>query len=70
MTVVEKVFCIELLECPPYGLNVVIVISDIGLFEIGPEADTLAHIFPEVLILPDTLAALVDKGNDTVLLDI
>ena len=70
VAVVEKLFGIELLECPPYGFNVLVVVGDIGVFKISPEADSFAHILPQILILPNALAALVDKGNDAVLFDI
>ena len=60
----------DLFQRPPFTLDVVILICDIGMIHICPETDGGGEILPHPLIFPDALLALVDKGRDTVSLDV
>ena len=67
---VEQPLIPDLLERPPLGLYICIVIGDVGIVHIRPEADGLGEILPHALISPYALLALLDEGLQTVLLDL
>jgi len=58
------------LQRPPLGLDVVVLIGDVGVFHVGPETNPVRHLLPFLLVLPHALLALVDKRLDTVTLDL
>ena len=60
----------DLLQAPPHGFDVVIVIGDIGMLHIHPEAHALGHVLPQMQVLPYAFLAFLDEGLDAVLLDL
>ena len=60
----------DLLQCPPLGLDKLVVIGNIGVIHVSPETDGTGEILPHALIFPHTLFAAVDKGFQTVFLDL
>ena len=70
VALVEQALLVDLLEAPPLGLDVVVVVGDIGVLHVRPVADALAHLLPLGLVLPDGLLALLDERLDAVLLDL
>ena len=70
IALVEKTLLPDFLQCPPLGLDIIIVIGDIRVFHIGPETDLGGEILPHALVLPDTLLAVINKGSQSVLLDL
>ena len=56
------------LERPPDGLDILVVIGDIGLVHVHPIAHALGHAFPFVLVFPDAFLAFFDEGLDAVFL--
>ena len=67
---VEQTLFVDLLEAPPLGLDIIILIGDVGIFHISPEANAVGHLLPLVLVLPDALLALLDEGFDAVSFDL
>ena len=67
---VEQAFFPDLLQAPPLGLDIVVLVGDVGVLHIRPEAHTIGHFLPLVLILPHALFALGDEGLDAVGLDL
>ena len=67
---VQKLLLEDLLQCPPLGLDVVIVVGNVRVLHIGPEADLVGEVLPHALILPDVFLTVVDKRRDTVVLDL
>ena len=63
---VEQPFFVDRLECPPDALDIVVVIGDIRVFHIRPEANAVGHGFPVGLVFPDRLLAFLDKRLDSV----
>ena len=67
---VQKLLLEDLLQCPPLGLDVVIVVGNVRVLHIGPEADLVGEVLPHALILPDVFLTVIDKRRDTVVLDL
>ena len=67
---VEQALFPDLLQSPPLGLDVVVIVGDIGVVHVRPEADDAGEILPHALVLPDALLALLDEGLDAVSLDL
>ena len=65
---IEKALVPNLLERPPLRLDKGVVIGDVGVLHIGPEADLAGEILPHTLVFPYALLALLDKGLKTVFL--
>ena len=70
VTFIEQAAVEDLLERPPHGLDVAIVVGDIGVVHIGPEAHALAHALPFALVFPHALFALGDERFHAILLDL
>ena len=67
---VEEPLLPDLLERPPLGLDIVVVVGHIRVVHIRPETDDAGEILPHRFVFPDTLLALLDKGRDAVFLDL
>ena len=65
---IEQALVPNLLERPPLRLDKGVVIGDVGVLHIGPEADLAGEILPHTLVFPYALLALLDKGLKTVFL--
>ena len=61
---VEQALVRDLLQAPPDGFDVAVIIGDIGLVHVHPECHPLGHLLPFLLVLPDGLLALLDEGLD------
>ena len=70
MALVEQTLVEELGERPPHALHERLVVGDVGLGEIDPEADPLRESLPLLHVPPDALLALVDERLDAVGLDL
>ena len=60
----------DLLERPPFGLDVVVLIGDVGVLHVRPIPDAIGEAFPFALILPNALLALLDEFLDAIRLDL
>ena len=67
---VEQALFPDLLQAPPFGLDIVVLIGDVGVLHIRPEGHAVGHFLPLVLVLPHALFALGDEGLDAVGLDL
>ena len=63
---IQKILVPDLLQCPPFGLNIIIIIGNIGMIHVCPEADLTGELLPHSLIFPHRLLALFDKRLDAV----
>ena len=70
MPFVKQALFMDGLKGPPFGFDVIVVIGDIGIFHVGPEAHTVAHLFPFALVFPDGFLTLLDKGGHPIGLDL
>ena len=70
VALVEQALIGHLLERPPDGFDVVVVVGDIGVVHVRPEADAVGHLFPLALVLPDGFFALLDERLDAVLFNL
>ena len=70
MALVDKVLIPHLLQSPPFGLDVVVVICNIRIVHVSPEAYTVTHVLPLVLICPDGFLTLLDEGLYAVAFDL
>ncbi len=64
MPLVEQALFSNLLQAPPYRLDIAVIISDIGFVHVYPEGQAVGHLLPLLLILPDRLFALLNEGLD------
>ena len=67
---VEEAAVVDLLECPPFGLDEVVLVGDIGVVHVGPEADDFREVFPHALVFPDGLFAFGDERLETIFFDL
>ena len=70
MALIEHALVVDLLEGPPFGFDVIVVVGDIGMFHVDPVTDLVGHLLPFVQILPHTFLALADEGLDAVGFDL
>ncbi len=70
IALVEQPLVEDRLERPPLGLDIVVVVGDVGVFHVRPEADALGHILPHTLVFPDGFLALLDERLDAVGFDL
>ena len=61
VTLIEKPLLVHLLERPPLGLYILVIVGDVGVVHIDPVADAVAHLFPLALVLPYRLLTLLDE---------
>ena len=52
MTFVYQSFVGDSLNSPPYRLNIIVVVRDIGVVHIHPIADSVGHSLPFALVFP------------------
>ena len=55
---IQQALFINLLQAPPFGLDIIVLVGDVGMLHIRPVADPVGHFLPLVLILPDAFLAL------------
>ena len=70
VALVKQTLFVDLFERPPFGLDVVVLIGDVGVVHIRPVAHAVAHLLPLGLIFPDGLLALLDERLHAVLFDL
>ena len=69
MPLVQQALLEQLRERPPNALNVALVIGDVGVGEIDPEADTVRHPLPLGRVAEDRLHAAKNEALDAVFLN-
>ena len=70
MTFIKQLLIPYLLECPPNGLDIIVMVSNVRMFHIHPVREPFAHFFPFVGIFPDGFFAFFDERLYSVLFDI
>ena len=70
VALVEQALLPDLLERPPLRLDEVVLVGDVRVLHVSPEADDIGELLPHALVLPDGLAALLDERLDAVCLDL
>ncbi|MPM33921.1 hypothetical protein SDC9_80502 [bioreactor metagenome] len=70
VALVEQALLVNRLERPPDGLDIVVLVGDVRVFHIRPEADPVGHLFPLGLVLPDRLFTFLDERLDAVSFDL
>ncbi len=69
-SLVQELLLKDFLQCPPLGLDVIVMIGDIWVLHIGPEADLVGEVLPHALILPDIFLTETDKRRYSVLFNL
>ena len=67
---IKKTLVEDLLKRPPLGLDKAVVIGNVGVVHISPEANGAREILPHLLIFPNRLLAVTDEGLKSVALDL
>ena len=67
---VQKTHIPDLLQRPPFGFDIIIMISDIWVIHVSPEADLTGELLPHTLVLPHGFLTFLDKRFDAVLFDL
>ena len=70
VALVEQAALPDLLQGPPLRLDEVVLVGDVGMLHVRPEADDVGELLPHTLVLPDGFAALLDERLHAVLLDL
>jgi hypothetical protein len=69
VTAIQQVALEELRERPPDALDVGLVVGDVGVAHVDPEAELLGEALPLLGVAEDALEAAADEGLDPVLHD-
>ena len=67
---VQKPPLVDALQRPPFAFDIVVVIGDIGVLHIRPEAHGTGKLLPHPLVLPDAFLAVLYKGLQAVFLNL
>ena len=67
---VQQAFVPDLLECPPFGLDEVVIVGNIGIVHISPETNGTGEILPHSLIFPYRFLTFLDERLQTVSFDL
>ena len=67
---VEHALVVDLLQAPPFALDIVVMVGDVGVLHVHPVAYLVAHLLPLVEVFPHALFAFADEGLDAVLLNL
>ena len=67
---IKKSLIPDAFQCPPLGLDEVIVISNVRVIHISPETNGTGEIFPHSFVFPDALLTFGDERIQTILLDL
>ena len=67
---VEQSLVPDGLQCPPLGLDEIVIIGDIRVIHVSPEANCAGEILPHSLIFPDAFLTFIDERLQTVGLDL
>ncbi len=70
VALVQEALLPDFVQCPPYGLDVVVFVGDIWVLHVSPEANYIGEFLPHALVLPYGLTALLDKWLNAVFLDL
>ena len=69
-TFVKKAFVPDFFQCPPLGLDEVVVVCYIRMLHVSPETNGRGEILPHSFVFPYALFTLLDKWLNSVLLDL
>ena len=67
---VQQALLPDLLQRPPLGLDVVVIVCDKRMLHVSPEAYGAGEILPHALVFPDALFTFADERIQAVLLDL
>ena len=70
VSLIKKSFFIDFAERPPHGLDVIVLVGDVGVLHIRPKTDDVGELLPHRLIRPDRFAAFLDERLDAVFFDL
>src|SRR5690606_6055594 len=59
----------QLFQRPPHALDITLVIGDVGILEVNPEADPVGELLPLALVPEDGIDASSVKALDPVFFD-
>ena len=69
MTSIQQIFVKHLLQCPPTGLDVIVVECDVWIVQVDPIGHAFCHLTPCAFVGPNTFSTCVVKGLHSELLD-
>ena len=70
ITFIEETFFPDLFQCPPLGLDEVVLVGNVGMLHISPETNGVGEILPHTFVFPYALFTVFDEGLHSVLLDL
>ena len=62
VALIQQTLVPDLLQCPAFGFDIVIMVCDIGMIHIRPEADTVTHGTPFLFVCPYAFLTFFDEG--------
>ena len=65
-SLVQQPLVPDRLERPPLRFDIVVIVCDIGVLHVGPEADLLRELLPHALVFPDGFLALLNERLQTI----
>ena len=63
---IKQAFIPDCLECPPFGFNIIIMVSYIRIIHICPETNGTGEIFPHTFVFPYGFFTFADERIQTI----
>ena len=70
VALIKQALFVDLLQRPPFRLDVIIFIGNIRVVHVRPKAYPVAHLLPFGLVFPNGFLALLDERLHAILLDL
>ena len=67
---VQQAFFPDGFQCPPFRLDIVIIIGNIRIFHVSPETNRSGEIFPHAFVFPYTLFTFINERNQSIFFDL
>ena len=67
---IQQAFVEDLLQSPPFGLDIIVGVGNVGVIHVGPVANDAGEVLPHSFVFPNTLFTFLDKGSQTVFFDL
>ena len=67
---IKELLLPNFLQRPPLRFDKIVLIRNVWVFHIRPEADDVGELLPHPLILPNRCTAILDKWLDAIVFDL
>ena len=62
VTFIKEAFVPDLFQCPPFGFDIFVMVSNIRMIHVSPETNTVTHGTPFFFVSPNAFFTFCDEG--------